>query len=141
MSILILFVFGNLCAQTSDETAIKNTLQTFFDSLAEKSAEMAASVLYKDGFLFSVKDEDNNVTVSTTSHQDFIKKLPTFTGDLLEKMQNPKILIHGKIAVIWTPYTFHRDGKYSHRGVDAVQLIKTNEGWKICGILYTVEPD
>ena len=141
LSMLVLFMSWNLYAQTSEETAVKNAVQTFFDSIAKKSAEIAASVLYKDGFIFSVKDEDSNVTVNTTSHQDFIKKLPTFTGDLLEKMGNPKILIHGKIAVVWTPYTFHRDGKFSHRGIDAVQLIKTNEGWKICGILYTVEPE
>ena len=138
-SLLILFMGCNLCAQTSEETAVKNTVQTFFDSITKKSPDVARSVLYKDGLMFSVKDKENNVSVEITSHQAFIDKLPSFAGDLLEQMQDPKIMVHGKIAVVWTPFTFHRNGKYSHRGLDTFQLIKTNEGWKISSILYTVD--
>ncbi|MFC2166022.1 nuclear transport factor 2 family protein [Acidobacteriota bacterium] len=139
LSILMLFMFGNLGAQTSEETAIKNAVQTFFDSIAEKSAKTASSVLNKDGFIFEAKDSDNNVSVAITSFQDFIKKLPSFSGELLEQMQNPKIMIHGNIAVVWTPFTFHKNGEYSHSGLDTFQLIKTNEGWKIFSILYTAD--
>ena len=141
VALMVLFAAGDLCAQSSEEDAVKNAVQTFFDAIGKKSAEIAKSVLYKDGLLHSVKEADNDIVVSTTPHQTFIEKLPSFEGDLLEKMYDPKVLIHGKIAVVWTKYTFHRDGKFSHRGMDAVQLVKTNEGWKICGILYTVEPE
>jgi len=51
------------------------------------------------------------------------------------------VLIHKEIAVVWTKYDFHREGKFSHCGVDAFNLIKTQEGWKISGIFYTVEKE
>ncbi len=57
------------------------------------------------------------------------------------KVWDPKILIHKEIAVVWTKYDFHREGKFSHCGVDAFNLIKTPEGWKISGIIYTVEKE
>jgi hypothetical protein len=60
---------------------------------------------------------------------------------MLERMWDARVLIHGRIAVLWTPYDFHRDGKFSHCGVDAFSLVKTDDGWKIAGFIYTVEPE
>ena len=38
-----------------------------------------------------------------------------------------------------TPYDFWIDGKFSHCGIDAFDLIKTEEGWKLAGGVYTIE--
>ena len=43
------------------------------------------------------------------------------------------------IATVWTPYDFWIDGKFSHCGIDAFDLVKTDEGWKIAGGSYTLE--
>lgn len=56
-------------------------------------------------------------------------------------MWDPKIMIHKEIAIVWTKYDFHREGKFSHCGVDAFNLIKAPGGWKISGIIYTVEKE
>jgi len=56
-------------------------------------------------------------------------------------MWDPNVLIHKEIAVVWAKYDFHREGKFSHCGVDAFNLVKTPEGWKISGIIYTVEKE
>jgi hypothetical protein len=54
-------------------------------------------------------------------------------------MWDPDVRIHGAIAVVWTRYDFWVDGKFSHCGVDAFDLVKTAEGWRIAGGVYTVE--
>ena len=56
-----------------------------------------------------------------------------------ERMWNPEVRIRGAIATIWTPYDFWTDGKFSHCGIDAFDLVKTDEGWKISGGGYTIE--
>lgn len=137
LPLLILFLAGNVIAQTKEEKAVLNAVQTFFDSIAEKSAEKAESVLNQEGFMFEAKNGDS---VAVTAFQDFIKKLPTFTGELLEQMKDPKVMIYRNIAVVWTPFTFHRDGKFSHSGLDTFQLIKTDGGWTIYSIMYTADP-
>ncbi len=45
-------------------------------------------------------------------------------------------MLHGRIAVVWTPYDFHNDGELSHCGIDALSLLMTDEGWKIAGVTY-----
>jgi hypothetical protein len=54
-------------------------------------------------------------------------------------MWNPKVLLDGKIAVLWAEYDFHRAGKRTHCGTDVANLIKTDEGWRITSIQYTVQ--
>jgi hypothetical protein len=47
--------------------------------------------------------------------------------------------MQGRIATVWAPYDFWIDGKFSHCGVDAFDLIKTDKGSRIAGGAYTVE--
>jgi len=51
------------------------------------------------------------------------------------------INIHDKIAVAWVPYTLSINGKFSHCGIDVFTFLKTQEGWKIVNVSYTLEPD
>ena len=41
--------------------------------------------------------------------------------------------------MVWTRYDFYRDGRFSNCGIDSWHLIKTRDGWKISGGIYTVE--
>ena len=43
----------------------------------------------------------------------------------------------GTLATVWADYDFHFGKTFSHCGVDAVQLLKTAEGWKIVSIADT----
>ncbi len=54
-------------------------------------------------------------------------------------MWESKVLIHGRIAVVWTAYDFFRNGEFEHGGVEAFNLLKTNAGWKIAGTIFTHE--
>jgi len=56
-----------------------------------------------------------------------------------ERIWNPEVRVHGSIATVWAPYDFWVDGKFSHCGVDAFDLIKTPDGWKIAGGVFTME--
>jgi hypothetical protein len=56
-----------------------------------------------------------------------------------ERIWNPEVKVNGLIATLWAPYDFWLDGKYSHCGVDQFDFIKTEEGWKIAGGVYSVE--
>jgi hypothetical protein len=41
------------------------------------------------------------------------------------------------MATAWTPYKFYLDKTFSHCGVNAFQLFKSENGWKIISILDT----
>ncbi len=123
----------------SEEQAVLAAVQGFFDSMESKDVAAARKVTLPEGVFVSVREEDGTKSIRSFSNQEFVDRLPAGTEQILERMWEPKVMIHQDIAVVWTRYDFHRDGKFSHCGIDAFQLVSTNDGWKIAGGTYTVE--
>ena len=45
-------------------------------------------------------------------------------GAYRERYWDPVVHIRGSLAVVWTPYEFWIDGKTSHCGIDAFEMVK-----------------
>ena len=54
-----------------------------------------------------------------------------------EKIWSYDIRIDGLLATAWTDYTFYLGEKLLHCGVNAFQLFKSDEGWKVIHITDT----
>jgi hypothetical protein len=142
--LMIGIVIGTQLAWTSqnaEEKEVIAAVEQFFKALETRDADLARNILLSEGVVFSVRDEGGEKRIRATSHEQIINSFASSTEKMLERMWDPTILIHKEIAVVWTKYDFHRDGKFSHCGMDAFNLIKTPEGWMISGIIYTVEKE
>lgn len=127
------FVFG---ASLPDESDAIATVQRLFDAMAMHDAAAARELFTPGATLVSVRA---NGAVSNSTSEQFIAHLGAAKEPWLERMWNPKVLIHGGLAVVWAEYDFHLNGKFSHCGVDSVALVKMSGVWKISGIAYTME--
>jgi len=140
---LIFFVFlvllPYLTFSQSEEKIILKTVQQFFDALESRDTTLAKNVLLPDGQFFSIRENNSNINIKKSAHSNFIKKLTISNEPIRETMNDPFVLIHNQIAIVWTKYKFYKNGQYSHSGVDAFSLLKTSEGWKIAGIIYNIE--
>jgi hypothetical protein len=126
-------------APSAEEKAVLAAVQGFFDSMVTKDAEAAKKILIPEGRLFSVRVQDGKKIVRSSSNQDFIDGLAKSDAAWLERMWDPEVKIRGDIATVWTPYDFHINGKFSHCGIDAFDLVKKDGAWMISGGTYTVE--
>ncbi|MBX2840799.1 MAG: hypothetical protein KTR26_03455 [Flammeovirgaceae bacterium] len=54
-----------------------------------------------------------------------------------EKILSYDIKIDGHFATAWTEYKFYLGQEFSHCGVNAFHLFKSEEGWKITQITDT----
>ena len=136
--VLTLLIILSTCTKTpsDEEKAVIAAIDRFFHVLMTRDTTAAREVLMPEGQFFSIREDG---TIRSQSHLTFTVSLPSSQDLLLERIWEPKILIHEGIAMVWTPYDFHRNGNFSHCGIDAFSLLKTDEGWKIAGIVYTVE--
>jgi hypothetical protein len=128
-------------SQNPEEKAVIAAVEQFFRALETRDTDLARNILLPEGVVFSIREQGGEKSIRATSHEQIIDSFASSTEKMLERIWDPKTLIHKEIAVVWTKYDFHREGKFSHCGVDAFNLIKTPEGWKIAGILYTVEKE
>ena len=60
---------------------------------------------------------------------------------LLERIWEPKVMVRGRIAMVWAEYDFYANGKFGHCGVDSFLMLKTAGGWKATAISYTAETE
>ena len=127
-----------IAAQTAaDRDAVLKTMQAFFDTMSAKDVDGARKILMPQGRFHAVRMRDNNLR--SFSNEEYFAQLQSSKQAMQERMWNPEVRVHGLIATVWTPYDFWIDGKFSHCGIDAFDLVKTEEGWKIAGGSYTVE--
>jgi hypothetical protein len=146
--LLMLMVFPVLAAaqdaaktpQIDDEkAAVLAALQKFFDTMATRDVEGARAVLMPEGRLFSVRDQSGQSITRSQSIQEYLDALGKRTQAYRERFWSPEVRVHGPVGAVWTPYDFWVEGKFSHCGIDVFDFVKTAEGWKISGGVYTVE--
>ena len=58
---------------------------------------------------------------------------------LTERGFHPTVLVSGPVAMVWFPYDFYQDGTWSHCGVDVFTFLKTDGGWRIATLVWSVE--
>jgi len=129
-------------ADAGDRAAVLAAVETFFASMTARDAEAARSVLEPRGRFFSVRAApDGTRSVRSFTNQEYLDGLADGAVDQRERMWDVQVRVQGDIATVWAPYDFHQDGAFSHCGVDAFDLIRTGEGWKITGGVYTVQAE
>lgn len=59
-------------------------------------------------------------------------------GQLLdERLETPVIELEDNLALVWVTYRFYIGERFSHCGVDAMQLGRTLNGWQIIALADT----
>lgn len=86
--------------------------------------------------------EPGKLEMRMTNNEEFIAGMRKTEQEYSEHWTaEPTVLIRGPIAVVWGAYEFTIDGKFSHCGIDAIDMVKLEEGWKIANFMWTVEKD
>lgn len=139
----VLFIFAvapGADAQTAaDRDAVLATIQTFFDTMTARDVEGARRIMVPDGRFYAMEMRKPTTDLRSFTNDEYFERLQRSQRTNRERIWNPEVRVHGSIATVWAPYDLWTDGKFSHCGVDAFNLIKTAEGWKISGGAFTME--
>ncbi|NIO00765.1 MAG: hypothetical protein GTO42_01285 [Candidatus Latescibacteria bacterium] len=131
-------------AQEAGETervAVLAAVQHFLDAMAQRDTAEARKVVMPEGRVFSVRIEADEPVIRTFTFQEDMDKWAMRSGSILERVWNSEVRVHGRIATVWTAYDFYKSGRFSHCGIDVFDLVKTANGWKLTGGVYTVETE
>ena len=139
MSMLLGLGMLLLAFQPAERDVILKTVQAFFDTMTARDVDGARRVLQPQGRFHAMSMKDGKPDVRSFSNEEYFADLQASTRTMQERIWNPEVRINGLIASFTAPYDFWIDGKLSHCGVDVFDLIKTEDGWKIAGGVYTVE--
>jgi hypothetical protein len=137
----LICVTPTIADEAEDRTAIVEAVQAFFDAMTDRDADAMRSMLTPDGVFYGYREGPDGMSIMRPTHQAYTDRLAEGDGRLVERFWDPQILLHHRMAVVWTPYDLYIDGEFSHCGIDNFNFLKTDEGWKITGVVFSMEPD
>jgi len=71
--------------------------------------------------------------------RDHKQALKQGTEVLLERYWDAEVRMDRSVAVVSCPYDFHKDGEFSHCGLDIFTLVKHPDGWRIAGAVFSMQ--
>lgn len=142
-------------AKSEDIAAIKRVVELFRTSLINKDKATYMSLFFSDkpediGWQFV--SEDTRLEHIRTTKPDAIKARQIPSNNFIslidgavaarepreETFSNVGVETDGEIASVSFDYTFLSNGKKTNWGKEMWQLVRTEKGWKIFSVVYTI---
>ncbi len=132
--VLALLVLSSTNAAAGKSEPI-DAVNTFFDAMARNDAKLASSVVIGDGVFYGYVESAEGLRLVRVTAGQFLEGMANRTDAVLERIWDVHVLVNKRLAMAWTPYDFFLNGEFHHCGVNSFNLIQTNDGWKIAGVV------
>lgn len=142
--VFLLFHFGTKAQTANDnEDAVIATIQRMFDAMRAGDSTMLRSTFDPSARLqTAVTNKEGKPLLINEMVDEFAKAVGTPHPEVWdERIWSYDVRVDGRLATAWTEYTFYLGDKMSHCGVNAFQLFKGENGWKITQITDTRRRD
>ncbi len=119
----------------SDATtdSIEHVVKEMLIAISTNDIEKVKNHVLEEGRVFRIRKDGT----SFRSNTDFFKQTADQSTDYFERMWDPIIMYRGDLAVAWTTYDFHLNGKFSHCGAESFTLTRFNNRWMVVDWAYT----
>ncbi len=126
-------------AQSADSAAVLRVAESVFDAMRKRDTVMLKAAFAPDARLTTAAAaRDGTPRISSEKLESFVSALAQPSADVWdEKTFKPEVRVDGNLATVWMEYDFYAGTRFSHCGVDAFQLAKFAEGWKIVALADT----
>jgi hypothetical protein len=115
------------------------TIRAALSTLGDRNVAAHRELFLPAATVISVTEGDGEPTTLVRTLEESINSIAAVTVPMEERIWDPEVRVDGGVAIAWAPYDFYIDASFSHCGHDAFQLIRTDRGWKLASIVYTVE--
>jgi hypothetical protein len=121
------------------ESEVEEVVTNFFNAMRESDDEAMRSFLTVEATLNTVAlSEQDSTVLDETEIRSFLNSVgESAPGALDEQITSFIAHVDGKLSTAWMDYSFYYNGEFSHCGVNTMNLIKTEAGWKIFSIVDT----
>ena len=120
----------------SDEGEVLKAVQRTFDAMAAHDGVALYEMFLPEATIVGVMPGGRTRSLRG---DEFIQRSVSSQEKVQERIWDAMVSVNGGVATLVAPYDFHREGKFSHCGVDAVTLLKSSTGWRISHIFFTIQ--
>jgi len=138
--VLLTSLFSSTVVQAqAAEDSVKAVINNLFTAMRTADGDLFKSTFSDSAVLQTITRNKEGkavvVTENVTEFAGFVNTLKKDSAD--ERIEFETIKIDGPLAIVWTPYSFYHNGKFSHCGVNSFQLVRFEGIWKIQYLIDT----
>jgi ketosteroid isomerase-like protein len=146
---LALCLAGPAHAANAEDAAIRQLVQQFQTAIVARDGKTLGSLFVQEGgSWWSVLDEPTYAAAKArnpaaqrlepSTWQAFAEFVAHSARPIEERFYDVRVRTNGTVASVWFDFDFLADGKVTNRGSETWQLVRTDDGWKIVAMLYSV---
>jgi len=122
-----------------EEAAVMAVVDAMFDAMRAGDSAAMRAVLHPSATGASASLREGVPTLTREESLDgFVQAVGTPREEVWdERIWDAEVRVDGNLATAWMQYAFYLDDQFSHCGVDAFQLFKGEDGWKVFHIADT----
>ncbi len=133
-------------AGDSEREAILAVVEKAFAAVHSQNADDWRAIQLPEGSALTFRPdpegEPGNLQLRMVGNEEFVAGMQKTEQDYAEYWTSePTVLIRGPIAVVWGAFEFTVDGNFSHCGINAFDMVKLDDEWKIANVMWTTEKD
>jgi len=125
----------------SDSSQVLTVVRRLFDGMRASDSAMVRSTMATIIRFAEVNARATPPRIESDSVNEWLGAVSRSNHRWDERIYDVQVRVDGNLAQVWAPYTFYLDGKISHCGVDALQLLKDPSGWKVTQLADTRRRD
>lgn len=128
---------------SSDSIEVRTVIDRLFEGMREGDSAMVASTLHSDiHMITSYTDGNGTPHMAQGSASTFLHAVGTPHEEVWdERISNVELHIDDNLAQAWMDYSFYIGDTFSHCGVNAIHLVRSESGWKIIQLADTRRSD
>jgi hypothetical protein len=125
-------------APADEKAAVMAVVTRLFDGMRKGDSAMIRSAFHPGATLTTATLGQNQTLQRVQPIDGFVRSVGVPRPEALdERIKNEIVHIDGALASVWVDYSLYIGTRFSHCGVDAFQLVKTPDGWKITALADT----
>jgi hypothetical protein len=149
--LLAICLAGPAHAADADVSAIRQLVQQFQSAIVARDGKALGALFVPEGGAWlAVLDEPTYAAararnpavqrLQPSTWREFADFVTHSARPIEERFHDVRIDTNGTVASVWFDFDFLADGKVTNRGSETWQLVRTDDGWKIHAMLYSVHP-
>lgn len=125
--------------QHNEKTSVEEVINNLFQGMYNGDSSLVHASFSNDVRMYStMKTQDGKEVLRQGGLDGFLKAIGTPHDKVWnEKISNLKIDVDAGLAHAWMDYEFYLGDKFSHCGVNAMQLVRIEGQWKIIHLIDT----
>ena len=130
---------GSVAAQAATpEQEVKAVVERLFNGMRAADSAAVHAVFHPQARLQTTAVRQGEPVLRTDSIEAFLRAVGTPHTEVWdERVSNLEIRTDGDLATAWMDYAFFVGQRFSHCGVNALQFVRTGQGWKVLQIIDT----